>query len=66
MQPKRLILLTNDSVGHIHQTILDEISEQIESLPQEQKETIDRKLTDIISDLESLFNLVEKLKNDNK
>ena len=55
----------NDSVGHIHQTILDEISEQLESLPQEQKETVDRKLTDIISDLEILFKLVEKLKNEN-
>jgi len=52
--------LSNDSVGHIHQTILDEISEKVNSLPQEKKETVDRRLTEIINDLESFFTLLEE------
>lgn len=54
----------NDSVGHIHQTILDEISEKVSALPQEKRETVDRKLTVIINDIESFFKFFEKIQHE--
>lgn len=55
----------NPMTEEIHDVILSRINSVVDSLPQEKKETVDRKLTELLTELENFEVFMGKVANVN-
>ena len=56
---------TETMTEEIHDIILGHINSVVDSLPQEKKETVDRKLTELLTELENFEKFIGNVRNVN-